>query len=118
MKKAYLFLLIVCASLWLKGQDRPFINYTTHDGLPQIQVMAVHQDKTGYIWAGTKSGLVKFNGESFEHFLTKKRIYYLYSDDNSRVYAQTYNQLYRYDGSQMKLMAEFITVPLKSNRVL
>lgn len=107
MKKAYLFLLIVCASLWLKGQDRPFINYTTHDGLPQIQVMAVHQDKTGYIWAGTKSGLVKFNGESFEHFLPKKRIYYLYSDDKSRVYAQTYNQLYRYDGSQMKLMAEF-----------
>ncbi|WP_171595344.1 sensor histidine kinase [Marinifilum caeruleilacunae] len=89
------------------GQQRPYINYTTHDGLPQIQVMAVHQDKTGYIWAGTKSGLVKFNGERFEHFLPKKRIYNIYSDNYSRVYVQTYNELYRYDGQQIKLMAKF-----------
>lgn len=89
------------------GQQRPYINYTTHDGLPQIQVMAVHQDKTGYIWAGTKSGLVKFNGESFEHFLPKKRIYEIYSDSKSRVYVQTYDELYRYDGNQMKFMANF-----------
>ncbi len=89
------------------GQQRPYINYTTHDGLPQIQVMAVHQDKTGYIWAGTKSGLVKFNGEMFEHFLSKKRIYNLYSDERSRVYVQTYDELFRYDGQEMKLMTKF-----------
>jgi len=75
MKQVCLFMILICT--WLKGQaqERPYINYTTHSGLPQIQVMAVHQDPSGYIWAGTKSGLVKFNGESFEHFLPKERIF-------------------------------------------
>jgi two-component sensor histidine kinase len=107
MRRLVLILLLLANALFASAQQRPYINYTTHSGLPQIQVMAVHQDQEGYIWAGTKSGLVKFNGETFEHFLPKKRIYEIISDEKHRVYVKTYNELYRYDGKNMKLMASF-----------
>jgi len=38
------------------------------DGLPQNQVSKVYQDRDGYIWFCTYSGLTKFNGYRFETF--------------------------------------------------
>lgn len=107
MKQVFLFLLLICTWFSIQAQERPYINYTTHSGLPQIQVMAVHQDPSGYIWAGTKSGIVKFNGESFEHFLPKERIFKINSDSQGRVYVKTYDKLFRYDGKEMKLLSTF-----------
>ncbi len=39
--------------------------WTTEEGLPQNSVMCLVQDKTGYIWLGTQSGLVRFDGFAF-----------------------------------------------------
>ncbi len=44
-------------------------NYTQADGLPQIQVYAVHQDLRGYIWVGTNAGLARYDGRHF-HSIT------------------------------------------------
>jgi len=49
----------------------PIVNYSNSDGLPQNQVNTLLQDKLGYIWIGTQSGLGKFDGNQFEA-LTKK----------------------------------------------
>jgi len=37
-------------------------------GLSQSTVLSIFQDKEGYIWAGTRNGLNKYNGYSFEIF--------------------------------------------------
>lgn len=40
----------------------------TPEGLPQITVFAVAQDKDGYLWAGTEGGIARFDGERLEVF--------------------------------------------------
>ncbi len=40
----------------------PYVNYGADDGLPQEDVFSIFQDKKGYIWFGTNSGAVRYNG--------------------------------------------------------
>ncbi|MBK9090625.1 MAG: diguanylate cyclase [Holophagales bacterium] len=43
--------------------------YTARDGLPQLQVTAVCQDREGFIWVGTLTGgLGRYDGHRFEIF--------------------------------------------------
>lgn len=41
------------------------------EGLPQSRIRAIEQTRDGYLWLGTDSGLVRFNGTSFTVFTTK-----------------------------------------------
>ncbi|MBA4057983.1 MAG: hypothetical protein C0490_24920, partial [Marivirga sp.] len=46
-------------------------NYTAIDGLPQSQVRAMVEDKSGYIWIGTEGGgLARFDGREFKVYTT------------------------------------------------
>lgn len=38
------------------------------EGLPQNSVTCLVQGKNGYLWLGTRSGLVRFDGVTFRHF--------------------------------------------------
>lgn len=40
----------------------PYVNYGADDGLPQEDVFSIFQDRKGYIWFGTNSGAVRYNG--------------------------------------------------------
>ncbi len=42
--------------------------WTTADGLPQGSVQALAQTPDGYLWLGTRAGLVRFNGHGFTVF--------------------------------------------------
>ncbi len=49
--------------------------YTTRiisakDGLPSPEILALTQDSRGFVWIGTSLGLARYDGISFEHFLT------------------------------------------------
>lgn len=43
-------------------------SWSIQDGLPQISALAVTQDRTGYIWVGTQSGLARFDGVRFRSY--------------------------------------------------
>ncbi len=46
-------------------------NYTAIDGLPQSQVRAIVEDKSGYLWIGTEGGgLARFDGREFKVYTT------------------------------------------------
>ena len=47
--------------------------YTTQDGLPQMQTETLFQDTRGYIYVGTLSGFVRYDGQEFTPFLTGHR---------------------------------------------
>ena len=62
------------------GQKRPLIEsslsyrrYTTNDGLPHMQAETFFQDSRGYIYIGTLSGFVRYDGISFTSFLKGKK---------------------------------------------
>lgn len=50
------------------NQQYHFSHLSVKDGLSQLNVTSIYQDKLGYLWFGTRNGLNKFNGNSFEIF--------------------------------------------------
>ena len=47
--------------------------FTTLDGLPQMQAETVWQDSRGYIWIGTLSGFVRYDGRTLTPYLKGRR---------------------------------------------
>ncbi len=47
--------------------------FTTNDGLPQMQTETVWQDSRGYIYFGTLSGFVRYDGRTMTPFLGGRR---------------------------------------------
>lgn len=64
----------LCGLLWtvpaLSSGIYNFHHYDTDDGLPQVQVLAVHQDRVGYLWVGSYGGLSRYNGQTFRNYTT------------------------------------------------
>lgn len=67
------FVLVVLLS-WQAHAQAPgvsyvrFHNYNLAQGLPQASVIAIAQDRTGFIWVGTQDGLARFDGYEFLTF--------------------------------------------------
>jgi len=55
----------------LISQERVYTQYTTHDGLAQIQAKYIHQSPNGLIYIGTKDGVSIFDGTSFNSLKIK-----------------------------------------------
>ena len=62
-----LFSLAAWAQAPVSGQSQ-FRLLDIKDGLPSLSVNAIVQDRTGYLWVGTKDGLARFDGGSFKVF--------------------------------------------------
>lgn len=54
------------------SQKHYFDNYSVKEGLAQSNVYAIAQDKGGYLWLGTASGVSKFNGKEFVNYTTEE----------------------------------------------
>lgn len=61
-------------SLNLFGQKHNCINYSTRDGLASQIVNDVFQDKDGYLWFATQSGISKFDGHEFTEFAPVEKL--------------------------------------------
>ena len=69
-------LIITCALLLLANsvEAQRFRNINTDAGLASAVAFHVVQDKDGYIWTGTTSGVCRYNGHTFKNYSTKKLI--------------------------------------------
>jgi ligand-binding sensor domain-containing protein len=76
---AILFIIFLFNSTIVRAVDSEFkpqeerLNYgldfwSEAEGLPQSRIRAIIQTRDGYLWLGTDSGLVRFNGTSFTAF--------------------------------------------------
>lgn len=67
LKYYFLFVFLGC---WFfsSAQLVKFSNLTMADGLSNSQVYCIDQDKYGFIWIGTNSGLNIYDGIHFRHF--------------------------------------------------
>ena len=63
---------MLCLSIGVQAQMESHLTYrryVTQDGLPQMQTERLWQDSKGYIYIGTLSGFVRFDGHAFAHLL-------------------------------------------------
>jgi ligand-binding sensor domain-containing protein len=86
----FLFCLLsgtVAAEELLKS-EYSYRRYTTQDGLPDLVTAAVFQDSRGYIWVGTYSRFVRYDGYGFKNFESYgSSILGFYEDKNGNVNA-------------------------------
>ena len=75
-------------------------HYSIKDGLSQNTVMAILQDKQGFMWFGTWDGLNRFDGYTFEVFKAKNndvearvnnRVDLIYEDEHEQIWWATYD---------------------------
>ena len=97
MKRSVWFYCLVALSLAADiagAQQRHFRHYTGEDGLSQLGVQVIMQDRAGYVWMGTQSGLNSFDGQHFEVFgvrqgLASDLINALVQDNTGRLWVGT-----------------------------
>ena len=76
IRRLVFFGLMFCFGLTARAQmesSLAYRRYTTQDGLPQMQTERLWQDSRGYIYIGTLSGFVRFDGREFTPFLKGRR---------------------------------------------
>lgn len=83
-----------------------FNHISTSDGLSQSSVLAIHQDKLGQMWFGTRDGLNKYDGNSFtiyrnnfedKNSISNNDILSILEDTDGFIWIGTYNGLNKYD---------------------
>lgn len=83
-----------------------FDNLSIAEGLSQISVLSIFEDSKGYIWFGTRYGLNRYDGYTFDHFvhnfddslsLSDNYIKNIAEDLNGNIWVGTMNGLNKFD---------------------
>lgn len=92
-----------------------FVNFTIKDGLSHNYVKSIFQDKQGFLWIGTSSGLNKYDGYKFTVYkfnpsdsttISNNRITSITNFDDTRVFVSTefgFNILNKFTGNNRRV---------------
>ena len=109
---AIVFGCCACACAWALAPDKAFEQFVANrwsiqDGLPQISVLSIAQDRSGYLWVGTQNGLARFDGVRFTSFTPDNTpqmpgiwVRALLLDRNGKLWIGTYKGLAVYADGQ------------------
>ncbi len=59
---------VLLSATTLSAQQYTFRQYGPSDGLTNLGVNCLLQDRTGYLWVGTDNGLFRYDGSTFQAF--------------------------------------------------
>jgi diguanylate cyclase (GGDEF)-like protein len=103
---------VVCASLVgaLQAQQYRFRYYGTEDGLTNLAVKVLFQDRTGFLWAATENGVFRYDGQRFRRYgpaegLPREVIVSLGEAPDGSVLAGCRAGLYRLQGNRFNNLA-------------
>ncbi|MDR0231909.1 MAG: response regulator [Dysgonamonadaceae bacterium] len=108
--KKFILILFCCIvySANVASEKYVFSNLSLKNGLSQLTVLCIHQDKQGFMWFGTRTGLNRFNGYTFDVFLNRpndstsisnNHIFSIAEDSEGNLWIGTNNGLNRLDVS-------------------
>lgn len=87
------------------AQEYSYLHYGITDGLAGATVYCITQDKDGFIWTGTETGVSRFDGTHFKNFTTRDglpdlEILQIYADSKGRVWMAPFRKsvCYYYQG--------------------
>ena len=68
--KLSLAAMLACVALAMpaKAQQYSFRYYGIEEGLTNLAVKVLFQDRTGFLWAGTENGVFRFDGQGFQRY--------------------------------------------------
>lgn len=106
VKKQFLATLFACIfSCIAVAQEYSYNHYGITDGLAGATTYCLIQDKDGFIWIGTETGVSRFDGTHFKNFTTKDglpdlEILQMLSDSKGRVWMAPFRKsvCYYYQG--------------------
>lgn len=73
--KYLVFLLFISFTTYAQLPQVRFEHLTSKDGLPSNNILNVIQDKEGFVWAGTRKYLTRYDGYRFQNFTEIEGIY-------------------------------------------
>lgn len=87
----YLLLVLLYFTRTATAQHYSYTHYTVKDGLVGTMVYCIYQDKDGFMWFGTETGVSRFDGTHFKNFsategLPDNTIVQIYCDSKGRVW--------------------------------
>jgi len=89
-----------------------FMNYSISQGLPASQFWSMEKDGKGNIWLGSDQfGIIKYDGTSFttyneEQGLVDSRIYFIFCDQDDKLYIGTGKGISVFDGGSFTNYSE------------
>src|SRR5580704_8062073 len=92
------------------GQDYSFRFYGAAEGLQNLVVLSLAQDRAGYIWAGTEVGLYRYNGTRFqlmgqeEGLPCTSEVHGLFVASDGALWANTCAKIFRFDGQGFQVI--------------
>ncbi len=104
--------LAMCAALLLAsygpvaGQEYSFRHYAAADGLQNLSILSLAQDRAGYIWAGSEGGLYRYDGTRFrlmaaaEGLPCSSEVHALFVAADGALWANTCSKVFRFDGQK------------------
>jgi ligand-binding sensor domain-containing protein len=105
MKRVVYILLMFVTPLAVFSQEYGYTQYNSRDGLAGGTVYCMVQDRDGFLWLGTESGLSRFDGSHFKNFtredgLPDNEIIQLFADSKGRVWIAPFKKsvCYYYKG--------------------
>lgn len=114
--KWLLVMLFSCICIGISAQPKEqfrFRNIGLNQGLPGSSVFAIHQDNYGFMWFGTREGLVRYDGRDIKSLnylsdesinLNGKMITSIYEDGEGNLYMGVWEHgLYYYNRPQGRL---------------
>jgi len=93
--------------LWAGGAEpagrMPWQEYGLEQGLRNLSVWSICQDRWGFLWVGTEDGLHRYDGNRFEAItrgLPSDHILSLLSNSEGALWVGTYRGLSRWEGTR------------------
>ena len=88
------------------AQQYSFRHYGGADGLQNLVILSLVQDRAGYIWAGTEGGLYRYDGTRFrlmasvEGLPCTTEVHALHVATDGMLWANTCERIFRFDGQR------------------
>jgi signal transduction histidine kinase/CheY-like chemotaxis protein len=109
--------LAVCAAVMLTlsgagdAQQYSFRHYGATEGLQNLVILSLAQDGAGYIWAGSESGLYRYDGTRFRLMAANEglpcatEVHTLHVAADGALWANTCGRVFRFDGQRFHPVA-------------
>ncbi len=93
------------ASADVKPGHARYRTYGPSDGIPNIYILSLLQDRHGFLWAGTENGVYRFDGARFQAYglrdgLQSTSISRMLEDDDGTLWVGTSVGLHRWTGQR------------------